>query len=736
MPEILTQENKLISVAVDGQPDDTLLLQSMMGTESISRTYLLQLDVLTTKADLDFSTILGQRASITMQTSDPNTPRYFNGFVSRFVQTDGVDGLSHYRMDVVPWIWFLGLHVDCRIFHNMTIPEIVQKVLNNSPAQQKDSIDPNLQSTYSKLEYCVQYRESSLNFISRLMEHAGIFYYFTHTETGHTLHLSDSSSLCDPIPAQSSVSYLFRNAGEMHEETILTLHGRQEVKTGQHTHTNYNFKTPSADLKTSETTVVNVGQNSPLEVFEYPSPHTNANDGKTLSKIRMQEQEAAYHQLTGSGVVRNFISGYKFTIKDHPQSSGIDRNIEYLITEVQHMVTVGAGYVAGVGGESYSNQFMCIPASVPYRPPRISPKPLIYGVQTAIVIGKADDSDKSGSDEDDGSSGSDGEEIWVDKYGRIIVRFPWDREGLCSCRARVSQQWAGQGWGFITIPRVGQEVLVSFINGDPDHPIVTGCVYNGEQTVPYTLPEYQTRSTFKSRSSKGGGEDNYNELRFEDKTSEEQVFIRGEKDYDTRIKNDSREWIGNNQSIMVQNDRMEKVTGNESIQIGGNRLEKVGGDESIQIDGKQLIKIKGDVSLQIQGKQSEKITGDMNHHVSGNWNQKTDQNVSIQAGENMYEKSGQNYAHEAGMAIHLKAGMTMVLEAGMQLSLKAGGSFIDIGPAGIAISGSPLVMINSGGSAGSGSGSSPTSPDAPADPKDPTDPDEADDGSKGTKMNG
>jgi type VI secretion system secreted protein VgrG len=229
----------------------------------------------------------------------------------------------------------------------------------------------------------------------------------------------------------------------------------------------------------------------------------------------------------------------------------------------------------------------------------------------------------------------------------------------------------------MTIPRVGQEVLVSFLEGDPDRPIITGRVYNEDQTVPYTLPDYQTRSTFKTRSSKGGGADNYNELRFEDKTGDEQVFLRGEKDFDTRMKNDIREWAGNNRSLIVTQDQMEKAG------------------------------------------------GDLHSQVTGNVNQKVGQNLSLQVGQNLYEKSGMNFAHEAGQVIHLKAGMTVVLEAGVELTLKVGGNFIDIGPAGVTIVGT-MVMINSGGAAGSGCGSSPTSP---------KDPDEADDGSKGKKMN-
>jgi type VI secretion system secreted protein VgrG len=725
-----TQENRLISIKVDGKGADDLLLQSFTCVEGLSRPFSIQAEVLSDLPTVDFTSIIGQKATITLNTNDITQPRYFNGYVSRFAQSGSDKIFHHYHMEIVPWIWFLTRHADCRIFHNMTIPDIVQKVFDTFTAKTKGPIQPNLQDTYTKQEYVVQYRETSLNFISRLLEHAGIYYYFQHTKTDHTLMLVDKSSSATDCPIQASASHIYRNTDALDEDNVMAVFARREFKTGSYTSTDYNFKTPSASMVATENTVVNVGGNDPLEMFDYPGIHGTAEEGRKISKIRMEEHEAAHHLISGSGMVRGFIPGYTFTMKDHYRG---DLNVSYLLTEVRHAATVGGTYQTEEGGnDSYTNQFTSIPKSVPYRPPRVTPKPLVQGPQTAVVIGKAADSDDSDAS-DDGATG-DGEEIWVDKYGRIIVRFPWDRAGQCSCRVRVSQQWAGLGWGAMAIPRVGQEVIVSFLDGDPDRPIVTGCVYNANQTVPYALPDYQTRSTFMTRSSKGGGTDNYNELRFEDKTSSEQIFIRGEKDFDTRIKNDSREWIGNNRSLMVTKDQMEKVGGNLDIQIGGDRVEKVTGDENIQIGGKRVEKVAGDEVIQIGGNRVEKVGGDENIDVSGNLNHKAGQTISIQAGQNLYEKSGQNFAHEAGQAIHLKAGMTMVLEAGMQLSLKVGGNFIDIGPAGVSIQGT-MVMINSGGSAGSGCGSSPTNPASTSDPKDPKDPDQADDGSKGTKMN-
>jgi len=273
--------------------------------------------------------------------------------------------------------------------------------------------------------------------------------------------------------------------------------------------------------------------------------------------------------------------------------------------------------------------------------------------------------------------GRSGEEIYTDEFGRVKVQFFWDRVGKkdenSTCWIRTSQPWAGKNWGAMWIPRIGQEVIVSFLEGDPDQPIITGRVYNADQTVPYKLPDNQTVSSFMSNSSKGGG--GYNELRFEDKKGSEQLYIQAEKDLDVRVKNDSREFVGNDRSLIVKNDQKEKISGDQHSNVVGNRQEKVG------------------------------------------------QGMSLQIGQDFNGKTGTKLAYEAGTEIHLKAGTTCVIEAGVQLSLKVGGNFVDIGPAGVTIQGT-MVMINSGGASGSGSGSSPQAP---------KDPDEADSGKKFTK---
>jgi type VI secretion system secreted protein VgrG len=585
--------------------------------------------------------------------------RYINGFVSRFSQSGSDTRFTHYHAEVVPWLWFLTRSAACRIFQNMTVPDIITKVFTDLGFSDSKK---SLQGTYQQWDYCVQYRETAFNFVSRLMEQEGIFYFFEHEKDKHTLVLADRPSANKPCPTQPKGRLDFTAGALIKDEDVVNdWQLEQELRTGKYSLEDFNFETPSTDLGVKEPSIIHVDGNSKYEIYDYPGEYSNKSDGETIAKTRMQEEETTNLLATGSSNCRGFIAGFRFDLEGHSRK---DMNKSYVLTEVHHSASVGESYYddSPSDGEHYSNHFACIPNTVPFRPARITPKPFVQGPQTALVVGKS------------------GEEIWVDKYGRVKVQFHWDREGKnnenSSCWVRASQPWAGKNWGSIWIPRIGQEVIIDFLEGDPDQPIITGRVYNAEQMPPYDLPDNQTRSTFKSRSSKGGGSSNYNELRFEDKMGSEQIFINAEKDMDLRVENDSREFVGNDRSLIVQGDQKESVTGDKSTDITGNLNEKVG------------------------------------------------QTLSLQIGQTLYEKTGTSFAHEAGQEIHLKAGMNVVIESGLELTIQASGNFINIGPAGVAISGT-LVLINSGGAAGSGSPSSPT---------DPVKPDEADDGTKGGKM--
>lgn len=672
-----TQDHRLLAIDTPLGPN-VLLLQEITGYEGMSRLFSYDLDLLAHENDsISFKDIVGQKVSIKFQLPD-GSPRYINGFVSRFTQGETDDRMfTHYHAQVVPWLWFLTRQADCRIFQKKTIPDIITKEIFDKFGF-KDYKN-NLKGSYPKLEYCVQYRETSFNFVSRLMEEAGIFYYFDHKAGGHTMVLADQSSNLPACPG-SPISYETEVGGLTDPQVINNWHVGQEIKTGKYSVTDYNFTTPSTSLLSNEPTVVKVAASQPLELYDYPGLHTTKDEGDTVAKVRMQEEEAGYMVVSGSGNCRGMMSGFSFTLKNHYRG---DQNTNYVTTEVRHFGSAGQSYTTAgtAGGETYSNHFLCIPASVPYRPARVTPKPFVQGPQPALVVGKA------------------GEEIWVDKYGRVTVQFYWDRLGQknenSSCWIRVSQPWAGSNYGAMWIPRIGQEVLVSFLEGDPDRPVITGRVYNAEQMPPYELNKYQTRSTFMSRSSKGGGSSNYNELRFEDLKGKEQIFMNAEKDMDVRVENDSREFIGANRHLIVTANQQEKVNADKHLQVVGNHNEKIGGDMSLKVTGNQNESITGNVSLSVTGGKNESIT--------------------------------MGYALKA-MSIHLTGQSGIVIECPAGITLKAGGSSVDISPGGVFITGSPMAFINSGSMPAMA-----TDPSS-ASPQDPKDPDTADDGSKGTKL--
>jgi type VI secretion system secreted protein VgrG len=709
-----TQENRLLAIDTPlGQ--DVLLLQGFTGHEGISRLFSFQLDLLSAKDSISFADIVGQNVTISVTLAD-QSQRYFNGCVSRFAQSGSDARFTRYQMEVVPWLWFLTRIADCRIFQNMTIPDIIQKVFQSRGFTDFKS---SFTGSYDPREYCVQYRETDFNFVSRLMEQYGIFYFFEHQNGKHILMMGDSASVHQPCPDQATAQYNQAAGGLDVEDVITGWNMEQELRTGKYSHTDYNFETPSADLMSNEPSVVTVADNAKYEIYDYPGEYLNQSQGGALAKVRMQEEEAGHLVVSGSSICRAFTSGYKFDLEDHYRD---DMNDSYVLTEIQHVASEGGSYnlTGGDVGESYSNHFSCIPADVPFRPTRITPKPFVQGPQTALVVGKK------------------GEEIWVDNYGRVVVQFYWDRQGQqnenSSCWIRTSQPWAGGNWGAMWIPRIGQEVIVSFLEGDPDRPIITGRVYNAEQMPPYALPDNQTRSTFMSRSSKGGAAANYNEIRFEDKKDSEQVFINAEKEMDLRVEKESREFVGANRHLIVTNNQQELIQADKHLHVKGAQFEKIEGDVSLQINGKQMHKIGGDQSIELDSDLKEKVVGSVSLQVGKDQKEHIGGSVSLQVGQSRNEKIGQTHAMEAAQTIHLKGGMTVIIEAGMQLSLKGPGGFVDIGPAGVTIQGT-MVLINSGGAAGSGPGASPDSPDSPDAPTDPKDPDTADDGTKGGKLN-
>lgn len=644
MPYI--QENRHIAIDTP-LGKDVLLLTGFRGTEGPSRLFGFELSLLSENHKIKFEDIIGKNVTVSIVLSDGDK-RYFNGIISRFSQGRGGDEeggdprFSHYRATMVPWPWLLTRTADSRIFQKLSVPEIAEKVCT-----EKKLLDfkMKLHSTYEKREYCVQYRETDFNFISRLLEDEGIHYFFEHEDGKHTLVLADAPGENKPCPKQNTARYQISAGGWTEEDVIKSLDRTLEMRSSKYSLCDFNFEVPNTGLEVNVPSKQKLGPTE-CEIYDYPGCYTKKDEGDRLARIRMEAEEAQITKIAGSSNCRAFTSGYRFNLLEHYRDDM--NNKDYVLTSVEHEANQGIS-PEYIGSElSYTNSFTCIPFEVPYRPPRVTAKPVVQGSQTAIVVGPK------------------GEEIYTDKYGRVKVQFHWDREGKrdenSSCWIRVSQVWAGAGWGAMYIPRIGQEVIVDFLEGDPDRPIITGRVYHGINKPPYTLPDEKTKSTIKSDSSPGGG--GFNEIRFEDKKGEEQIFIHAEKNQDVRIKNDLLAWVGNDSHLIIKKDQLEQVEGDKHLT------------------------------------------------VKGDYNEKVDGTISRQAGMNIQEKVGMKHALDAGQEIHLKAGMNVVIEAGMSITLKAGGGFVVVGPAGVTISGTP-ILLNSGGSAGSGSGSSPDTPKTP-----------------------
>lgn len=729
----MSQDKRTIAIKIS--PANDLRLVAFSGREEMSRLFSYSLSMVSSKETIEAKDIVGKQATVSILLADGKTKRYISGFINRFSVDFADEGGTTYQAELVPQIWFLTQTSDCRIFQEMTVPEIIAKILDD---QGITNVDPGgLKADYRKLEYSVQFRETDFNFISRLMEQEGIFYYFKHEDGKDTLMLCDSVDAYHDLPENKVAFPTHKLSSQVKEDHVNDWRHDYEFTSGKWAQTDYNFKTPSTNLMKQETTLVPIPDAKKYELYDYPGEYIDSGEGKQQTKTRIEEEEVAFDQASGASTCRTFCVAGKFQF-DKLIPPG-EKGKTYTIVSISHQAREAGGYASGgeSGGTEYSNSFSCISASVPFRTARLTPKP-VAAIQSAVVTGPK------------------GEEIYCDEYGRVKVQFHWDREvdnskmaGLStekrkrddsSCWIRTSHSVAGKKWGFMAIPRIGQEVIVDFLNGDPDRPIIIGSVYNQEQMPHYKLPDEKTKTYIKTSSSKDGK--GHNELMFEDKADEERVYVHAQKDMDVRVRNDSktriygnrhqiigwekdgekggdqREMVYQDKHLNIKRNQSEHIEGNMQLQVGGGEADN-GGKMDIVIEKDRAEKVGGDSHLVVEGSHAEDVGGDFSATVGGNLNCKV----------------GGNIAHEAGGMgeVHIKAGMKVIIEAGMQLSLVGPGGFIDIGPTGISIQGT-LVNINSGGSAGSGGGCSPAAAQE-AEPAEPTQPDMAHTSNPGTKSN-
>lgn len=597
---------------------DKLIIDKFDGVEYISDSFCFSLDMHSTSSTLDLSAIVGKEVQITFKYGTGK--RYFCGVVGSAEQgwtvKDGDGQYTFYQAKIYPKFWLLKFTRDHRIFQNKSAMDIIKLILSENGVTE---IEDKTSSCGKRVrKYCVQYGESCYDFVSRLMEEEGIFYYFEHSPSNHKMVLADDSAKAKDV-SPSDVDFMFVASVKPQFNLLYNIKNQEQVVVKKFSAADFNFKTPSTKLYNKVS-----GEGEGGEVYTYPGLFMKSSEGDLIANHRIQELEWAKITLSGNSTVPTFCPMYSFKMTKHPRD---DLNDKYILYRVHHRINQNA--ITATEGLIYENEFVSFPFDVPFRPFMVTPKPRIYSTQTAIVTTKS------------------GEEIWCDEFGRIKVHFHWDQRGTMddksSCWIRCAQLWAGNNWGGLWTPRIGMEVVVTFLDGDPDRPLITGCVYNGENASPYSKSE-PTKSTIKSNSTKGGGGDN--EFRFEDKKGSEQIFLHAQKDWDSVVEHsrtlmintgDDTSTIKKGQRTVTLNggdtghDTLTLDKGNRSVTLNGsgttNKLTIANGDNIITItkgnqnmtlgSGNMTITVTGNVNLTATGNIAATATGNINLTSTG-----------------------------------------------------------------------------------------------------------------------
>jgi len=630
-----TQANRPIWIS-GSFPEDSILLEEVVVEEEISKPFRIICRVLVPDLGANLEALLWQPIHVGVAVND--VTRHFHGRVNEVRLLDHDDPFAIWEIEAAPNFWFFNLHTDCRIFQNKSVDSIVRSVLKRDTTLE---MFWGLNSTYDKREYCVQYKESDFQFVSRLLEDEGIYYYFTHRDDGHLLNFGDYSPTAKPTGDGTPIPYAATDDVRGGLPSLSRMQRKRQVRTANVAMNDYNFETPRGNLN------VMASKESFPQRYDYPGNYMQHGDGEKIARIRLQEIDCRETVFEGRSTAATLQAGFCFEVEDHPSKS---MNGKYLLTSVRHRA-VNPAYRSREGGEDfqYYANWQAIPAALPFRPARITPRSYVPGSQTAIVTGV--EMDKPHTEE----------------FGRVKLHFFWHRWGKpdanSSCWVRVSQPWAGRNWGSVSIPRVGQEVIVDFIEGDPDRPIITGRVYNGDMMPPYSLPGGAANMGMRSRTIGGGG---YNEISINDSLEGEGITIHAQKDMSTVVEN--------NETIEVKNNRTEKVGVDEKITIGNNRTEEVGADESVTVKGNRTGQVLGHDVLTVAKTRTTSVgINDM-------------QNVGI---AQQITVGALQMINVAGVQM-LNAGFKQTLFCGGETLVKASGKLVLEGPGG-------TITIDDGG---------------------------------------
>ena len=670
----------------DALTDAALRVFHFTGEEELNQTFRFEIELVSSSADLDLDAPIGQPAYLVMRGHLPGGQRYnryVHGVVERFVQTAAGIRQCRYLATLIPTAQQLAYSRDSRIFQKQKTADVIQKVLKDGGVP-SDKVSLMLHTSREPRDYCVQYQESDLQFVQRLLEEEGITYFFEQKKDKEVLCIGDGNHAFDALPEYAEVQ--LRDTPHLYEEGLFELHAEASLRPGAAVLRDYKFKQPVLDLEAE----AEGNRYGDRRMYYFPGDYVDPGLGKQLAKVRMQEQLALANCCLGRGSVRAMQPGYKFSLQGHRRAAC---NQEYLIVRVEHEGSQPGALAEEASGMTkpvYQNRIQCIPASVEFRPARRTARPSIGGVQTAAVVGPA------------------GEEIHCDEHGRVKVQFPWDREGKkddnSSCWIRVSQPWGGLSYGGMFIPRIGQEVLVQFLEGDPDRPVIVGRVYNGENPLPYGLPDKKTVSTFKSSSSPGGN--GSNELRFEDAAGSEEIYLHGQLDMNTVIERDRSQKFGRDTTDSVGRDRSRTVTHDETVSVGNDRSAAVGKNETLSVGVDQTQSIGANQSetiganqdVQVGANQSVAVGANKTLTVGGSHTETVTGAMTVTVLQSLTETIAINYAETVGAAMELTIGGAFTETVGLMKNTVIGGALSETVGASHSESVGGSLAVSAGGS--------------------------------------
>jgi type VI secretion system secreted protein VgrG len=654
---------------IEGAPK--IEIAYFQATERISEPFVAHVALAST-SQIQYDDVIQKEALLTISGAEAN--RHFHGIVRKFEHT-GISGQKFlYQADIVPSLMLLSLKQDCRIFQDKDVAKIIADIFQKAGIA-ADRYEFRLKNKDRRRKFCVQYRETDMDFICRLLQEEGIFYFFEHSKDRHVMVFGDDTVNYKPIEGNQEVSFKPASGLNPEKESISSVDFSRRLRPGTYTHTNYNFKKPSVDLETRGKAKDEMQQK--FEIYDYPGQYGLEDRGNRLAKIHLEAGKALEEQANGNSTCPRLVAGFTFKLDGHDFKA---HNREYLLVGVSHagQQPQALEEQSGSGaGASYSNNFLAIPSTVPYRPLRTIEKPFVRGMQTATVVGRK------------------GEEIHTDEWGRVAVQFHWDRLGKndenSSCWIRVGQMWGGGGWGAQFIPRVGDEVLVDFMEGDPDWPIIVGCVYNEANQPIYDLKNNKTQSGIKTRSYPDGP--GFNELRFEDKKGEEHIYLQGEKDWNILIKNDKEQNVGHDETLSVANNRTQTVGANQSetvganqeIQVGANHTETIGANMSLSVGSNACVTVGGTKTASVALASAENVGGAKAVTVGGA--------LAITVAGAMNTAVGLVQAEEVGLVKKTMVGKSYDITAGDSFKITCGKSSIELDKSGqITISGTWLYV--------------------------------------------